>query len=399
MGKGLAKVSLSHQQEIYMIDPTRSPTSNQVEEKLTSQASAEAQNKNNSQKTGLADDPSLIANQLDGLQIVVQPQPVSQESEYRYKIYKYTDLKKLPRKKWLVQGLFGPRDICMFFGPPGRGKTSVILNMMVDINLGRQVANAFEVERPLKVLYCAGEGGDSIGERIDAAANHIGEIDLPNISVISSVPQLYSGYDKKTFLTQSTTEFIQSIVEQDGVPDVLIIDTLHSAAVGAKENDSTDIGIVLHNLKFIAKNLGCTILLIHHTTKDGENFRGSSALEGDVDLIVKVDKTSDCGNSYIMKCSKIKDGKNWGSKSFNLIETETSICVDWVDGDTLIQDEHLGESIFTTMSREPNKHFSSDEMASILGKKSNNVRNALNRLVKYKKCKQHKGKVNTYSIL
>lgn len=375
----------------------------QAEQKQPSQPSSATKSDGVYQENCIGDIPNPTADSLATINMAIPPTTQAQEPEYRYKIYKYGDLKKLPRKKWSVQGFCGPRDIGIFFGPPGKGKTSVILNMMVDMSLGQQIANAFEVERPLRVLYCAGEGNESIEARIDAAASRIEETDLPNIAVMPSVPQLYSGHNKKTYQTESTIEFIQNVKAQDETPDVLIIDTLHSAAVGAKENDSTDMGIVLHNLKVIAKDLGCTIFLIHHTTKDGENFRGSSALEGDVDLMVKIDKATEPGDNYAMKCVKLKDGKNWGCKSFKLIETGSSICVDWIDGDTSIQEKQIGMSVLTMMSNEPDKRFSSDEMAVLVGKKPGNVRNALNRLVKNGKCKRHeddkqKGIPNRYSI-
>jgi hypothetical protein len=66
-------------------------------------------------------------------------------------------------------------------------------------------------------------------------------------------------------------------------PKVIAIDTFAACTAGIDENASQDIQPVMNRIREkIVEPLGCAVLLIHHTTKDGKSFRGSSALRGNV---------------------------------------------------------------------------------------------------------------------
>lgn len=372
-----------------MNHPSTFTLPDQVEQKQSSQPSSVTQQEAIYQECYIGDTPNTTADALSTRDMITRPQTSSiQEPKYQYRLYKCKDLQNLPAKDWLVKGLLGVGDIGIFFGPSGHGKTFVILNMAANISLGQCAADEFEVKRPLKVVYCAGEGSDGLKERIEAIENSLEVPDLPNLQVVFNVPQLFMEH-KNTYLTSHVTKFIEEVrMQQDGSIDVMIIDTLHSACVGAKENDATDMGIVLHNIKHIAKELGCAVLLLHHTTKDGDSFRGSSALEGDVDLMVKVVKVNDTGNTGTMKCEKLKDGKNWGLKNFKLTEWGSSAYVSFSNCDDSTKTQTFKEGIISLLTKEQGKKFTAKEVSSRLNKEPNRTRDSLNELVEVGKCKK-----------
>ncbi len=70
----------------------------------------------------------------------------------------FSEMLSMPSKKWLMDQVFGAVDIGMVYGPPGCGKTFLIVDMIMSLCTASRWANRFDVERPLYVAYCAGEG-------------------------------------------------------------------------------------------------------------------------------------------------------------------------------------------------------------------------------------------------
>lgn len=69
---------------------------------------------------------------------------------------------------------------------------------------------------------------------------------------------------------------------------LVVIDTLARCMVGADENSAKDMGEAVdaaYRLRDATD--GGTVLLVHHTGKDGDTTRGSSALESGVDTVYK----------------------------------------------------------------------------------------------------------------
>mgnify|MGYP001398693352 FL=1 len=80
--------------------------------------------------------------------------------------------------------------------------------------------------------------------------------------------------------------------------DLVVLDTQSRALAMEKENDNAEANYMAGLLKRIARDAGCAILLIHHSTKSDEGKavyrgRGASAIAGAVDVVVNVDVLTD----------------------------------------------------------------------------------------------------------
>lgn len=80
--------------------------------------------------------------------------------------------------------------------------------------------------------------------------------------------------------------------------DLVVLDTQSRAFAMEKENDNAEANYMAGLLKRIAREAGCAILLIHHSTKSDEGKavyrgRGASAIAGAVDVVVNVDVLTD----------------------------------------------------------------------------------------------------------
>lgn len=228
------------------------------------------------------------------------------------------DLLNRPAKTWLIDRIIGPGDIGMIYGAPGCGKTFVGIDLIISACAGQSfAAGEFTVTRPITVAYCAGEGLSGLGDRFSSAMARYGMDDLPGFFFSETVPQLYQAP-----MGDSIGRFVTDWQAQGGgALDLLFVDTLHSATVGADENSAEDMGRVLAECKAAVKALGCAVFLVHHSNKNGTGERGSSALRGAMDVMIEIKRLNDedaKSTKAQMNCTKLKDGERWESLFFDL---------------------------------------------------------------------------------
>ena len=238
----------------------------------------------------------------------------------RFKPLTFGELLSRPPKEWIVDQVFGTGDLVMLYGPPGSGKTFVLIDLVFAASLGRDFARRFDVAKPLNVAYCAGEGIGGLSQRFAAAAAAYQTEALPGFAFYENVPQLFSddGDTMDRFIVEQLAR-----QEQGGQAiDLLVIDTLHSATVGAEENSAKDMGVVRDRCLHAARALGCAVLLAHHTNKAGNGERGSSSLRGAMDCMIEL---KEFGQKYAMHCAKLKDGEQWKPQPFDLITPDIDI--------------------------------------------------------------------------
>lgn len=310
--------------------------------------------------------------------------------------YSFLELITMPKKDWLIDQLVGSGDIGMVFGPPGCGKTFIIIDLIVIACCGRKWANRFSVKRPLNVAYCAGEGISGLPSRFSASSKHYHLDNLHTFNFYKITPQLFDTQINST--TNSINQFIaewkRAQQEKECEPlDLLVIDTLHSATLGADENSSQDMGKVIDSCRLASIELGCSVILVHHTNKVGTSERGSSALRGAMDFMIKIDKSDDSETSAIMSCSKLKDGEAWENQSFTLLPVEgsDSVCVSW--GNLIESSSHTMKSkdsdrnkILEEMKSYPGKGFTSKSLSEVITKSTPYTIKLLNELIDQGKC-------------
>lgn len=244
----------------------------------------------------------------------------------RFRLYSLDELLAMPPKPMLVKGLLGVQDRWMLFGPPGCGKSFSAVDLMVAMASGTTWACTFDPVKPLKVLYCTGEGKFGMPRRLAANLNwnaitHDSVKD--NIRMILDVPQLFNLNHDRSILVMA-----KEITEDGWVPDVVILDTLNKAALGSKETDNSDAAIVCDTVAQVGELLGCSTGLVHHQGWVGDNPRGASAYHGDMDMIIRqsLDQNQKTGEIH---CYKSKDVPPFSPLAFAITGHDGSAVVDW----------------------------------------------------------------------
>lgn len=289
-----------------------------------------------------------------------------QPSYWSTQLFTVAQFLERPPKQWLVQDVLGVQDMALLYGEPGSGKTFVALDLAFSLATGRQFADAFSVTRPLTVAYATSEGVGGLPDRLRAVSTFYGTQDVP-LFLFADAPQLFDPGN-----TNGAYSFVhdwQDMARAGRVPatlDVLMVDTLHGASAGSDENSARDAGKVLDSLRCARKELGCATVLVHHANKAGTSERGSTALRGAMDCVLRAEKA---GKAFTLRVEKLKDGALWIPKSFDLVSTQEgeSVRVFW-QGDAKSQSKTTREQQITTyLDEHAGVRYTASEIAEALG--------------------------------
>jgi 5S rRNA maturation endonuclease (ribonuclease M5) len=249
-----------------------------------------------------------LAAKVKAAQVVTDQLPdlgeVEQEQPAVFDTMAIGQLLSMPPVKFLVDGLCTRFGFSVMYGPPGCGKTFIALDMALCVATGRDF-HGMDVDQGA-VLYIAGEGVGGLGKRIRAwienRGNGITDKEIPFDVLPTAVNLTDAGETEKLIQT------IRLLEDRRGIKfSMVVVDTVARALLGADENSATDIGKFVRACDLIREAVGCAVLGIHHSGKDGgKGMRGSSALLGAVDTSIKIKKS---GNQLTIETEKQKDAE------------------------------------------------------------------------------------------
>lgn len=233
----------------------------------------------------------------------------------------FRGLASLPEPVALIEGTLDFRNLALLAGPWGSGKTFLALDWALSVACGKAWQGRKVHVEPweykgvehltrMNVLYVAAEGVHGIRQRVaawesgwnfDWSSSNWG----PTITFLPKAVQLGSG---------EMDSFVEFIGEYE--IDFVIIDTLARCAVGMDENSAKDAGLIIRDLdRILEATTGGTVLVIHHTGKDGKTVRGSSAIEAAMDVVYQIDGD---GQKMRLRRTKCKDRPTPDSLSLRL---------------------------------------------------------------------------------
>lgn len=183
--------------------------------------------------------------------------------------------------EWVVDKLIPETAITLLHGKGGIGKTWLCLE------LGRCVANGEPFyglpTKKMPVYYMDFENSlPSLSDR--ARALGPSTMMLWDLSLDPPPPRL----DDEAWVAYKNKEFL---------PGLIIFDTLRSSHF-SEENSSTEMSKIMAHLKEIRAK-GFSIILMHHTTKNGDNFRGSMAILDLCDHVLSMERVKKVGSEQI----------------------------------------------------------------------------------------------------
>jgi hypothetical protein len=174
-----------------------------------------------------------------------------------------------------------PKCITQLNSEPGAGKSTLAYNIC-GLGAAGQPFLGIPFSKRLKSLYVDLETPDFlVRHKIELISGGL----PPDLHVLDNLD-----------LREDFRELLRLC--RDEKYDLVVLDTQSRALAMEKENDNAEANYMAGLLKQIARETGCAILMIHHSTKSDEGKavyrgRGASAIAGAVDVVVNVDVLTD----------------------------------------------------------------------------------------------------------
>ncbi|MDP1568955.1 MAG: DnaB-like helicase N-terminal domain-containing protein [Vicinamibacterales bacterium] len=184
------------------------------------------------------------------------------------------DLAARPQPTGVVRGVL-PTGITCIAGAPAGGKTTTAASIAVAKASGHRWLRLYEVAERGPVIIMAGEAAENL-PRLLKAARHAHGLGLEDVLPIWIIPQAFS-------LFTPGREYAELLAYARSIePRPLFIwDTLGIYSAGAKENDNTEMQVVMSNLRAIHGDH----LVLHHTDKGERDARGAGAIRANLDAL------------------------------------------------------------------------------------------------------------------
>jgi hypothetical protein len=210
-----------------------------------------------------------------------------------------SDRHLIPHVEWVIPGEVPARALTVVYGPSGVGKSFYVIDM------------ALRLAQDAPVVYMALEGEGGVPSRIDAWCQHHNKQAGDLILSLGTIT-FFDDDDLQGFI--------------DGCkavkPRVVIVDTLVRSMSGADENSTREMNEYTNRCKQIINALDCAVVLVHHTGKDGDRYRGSSVLKSNADSMIAL---IDDDDFIQVKCEKTKDAKPFATRDMTLLPVDVGV--------------------------------------------------------------------------
>lgn len=203
------------------------------------------------------------------------------------------ELHKLPPVEWLIEDEVPKRGLVTLFGASGVGKSFIALDI------------AMLISSKANVLYVASEGEGGYQKRV-AAWEKYHQKEGGTLHFLMEVVALLDPKELRQF-----TDLVRMLK-----PELIIIDTLADSMLPGDENNTRDMGLFLKAAKRIQKEFQCAVIFVHHTGKEGKDYRGSSALKGKSDVMIRL---TDEDQVICIECKKSKDTREFPPRYVRLL--------------------------------------------------------------------------------
>lgn len=260
-------------------------------------------------------------------------------------------------ENWIVKPFFRPRTISYIASQAGKGKTWLALCVGLSVASGTDFLEKFQSKRA-KVLYLDYENFELLHERLRMLIKGFGMNS-------SSFESFYVHSTMKKF--SELKDDLQGAICRLGI-ELLIIDTFREFAE-IDENDSSEVSMLIGELRKLIDETGVAIILLHHEGKmhpKGEplnKLRGSTALSGCADCVIQLNRDAEF---LIVNHTKSRGARNLNPFILSISSTEGESFTLKYAGDALELDSSKGVAFFNAWAKDNNiLSFASSEFINL----------------------------------
>lgn len=237
----------------------------------------------------------------------------------------YDDLMsmELPPQEWVVENVFPVGLLSAIVAESGAGKTWLALTLLRAIAGGEMWAGKYLCAARTCALLDLEGNYARLRDRLialDRGIGRLGAASRGNIHFMSDLGRI-------NIVDVTTRQQVINAVKQRGI-DVLFVDTL--VRTHQFEENSADMSQVMEALERVARDTGCTVIVLHHAGKGSggkpaTSGRGSSAIKAALQHEVMLTRETD-------KTIKVSLTKAKCSPEFDRLTTMKIEAVDSVGG-------------------------------------------------------------------
>lgn len=200
-------------------------------------------------------------------------------------------------EKYILQDMIYPHSINFLCGDGGSKKTYSSLTQAIAIAYGKEFLGYKTTIA--KVLYINKEMyKNDFRKRVREIKNGFG-IDFINGNI---------NFIHFPNMNLTKTEDINDFMVLAHQYDVIYLDALSDFIPGIDENSSRELSLFFDRINPIKDITSCAIVVIHHTTKDGKQYRGSSEIKNKSDSMLVINSKID-EDVVNFRTEKMRNGK------------------------------------------------------------------------------------------
>lgn len=192
----------------------------------------------------------------------------------------------IPSRNYIVDPIIREKDMVELVAGAGVGKTTFLTTLVAAIATGETAFGRWQVTKPKSILMIDGEmTTEELRRKMSVALAQYGV----EANEVHNIAYLSRDFGNIGFSDLASEEARNQIRRQARDFDIITIDNLSCLVNSGNENDM-DAFRPLRNLLLDLKADGKTSIVVHHTGKNGNNPRGTSAREDSMDTVIRLRK-------------------------------------------------------------------------------------------------------------
>lgn len=245
-----------------------------------------------------------------------------------YEAWKPEKVFTLTPPSYAIDYFLPDRSTLFLFAESNVGKSLLTLDWALRLSLGLPWYG-FEVE-PRRVLYVYAEGGHDLQLRMLAwcqgngfSEDILDRAEIRFLGLGSETINLHWRPDAEKPPTR-VQRFYQTVAEFE--PDIVILDPVQQVFPGLQNNDDASVGKVFEIAAHLRQEHDCSLYIVHHMRKDGDDFRGATTWKDLCDVAFSLKPITEDGTAIQLKNEKHRfasRGKLW-DLSIATIELDTT---------------------------------------------------------------------------